>query len=158
MALRFAASRLLPAARLPAYRPSRALSAATPPKQTYTERQDKLGRPMSPHVTTYAFPIVAFSSVTVRITGMLLSVGVGGVSVASLAGVDISALAAAYSCFPLKFAVAFPLTYHYIGAVRHTLWDRKPESMLNNKDAEMSSYILVGSSTAVSTALALMPF
>ena len=80
MALRFAASRLLPAARLPAYRPSRALSAATPPKQTYTERQDKLGRPMSPHVTTYAFPIVAFSSVTVRITGMLLSVGVGGVS------------------------------------------------------------------------------
>ena len=78
--------------------------------------------------------------------------------VASLAGVDISALAAAYSCFPLKFAVAFPLTYHYIGAVRHTLWDRKPESMLNNKDAEMSSYILVGSSTAVSTALALMPF
>ena len=32
-------------------------------------------RPTSPHVTVYAFPVVALSSITVRITGVLLTVG-----------------------------------------------------------------------------------
>mmetsp|Transcript_10620 Transcript_10620/g.31660 ORF Transcript_10620/g.31660 Transcript_10620/m.31660 type:complete len:173 (+) Transcript_10620:92-610(+) len=124
----------------------------------YTERQDALGRPVSPHVTQYAFPIVALSSITMRICGGMLSVGLGGVAGASLVGADVPALAMACSCFPAKFAVAFPLVYHYAGAVRHTLWDRKPETMLNNKDAEQSSYMLIGSSTAVSVALAACSF
>ena len=109
---------------------------------------------MSPHVTTYAFPAVAISSITQRVTGVLLSVGVGGVAAGSLAGVDMAALATAVSCYPVKFIVAFPLTYHYAGALRHTLWDRKPETMLNNKDAEKSSYLVMGGSTIVAAGLA----
>ena len=85
--------------------------------------------------------IVALSSITMRICGGVLSVGLGGVAGASLVGADVPALAMACSCFPAKFAVAFPLVYHYAGAVRHTLWDRQPETMLNNKDAEQSSYL-----------------
>jgi succinate dehydrogenase (ubiquinone) cytochrome b560 subunit len=110
---------------------SAAFSAIPTPRPKYTERQEKLGRPMSPHVTTYAFPAVAISSITQRVTGVLLSVGVGGVA-------------------------AFPLTYHYAGALRHTLWDRKPETMLNNKDAEKSSYLVMGGSTIVAAGLAAM--
>lgn len=135
---------------------SAAFSAIPTPRPKYTERQEKLGRPMSPHVTTYAFPAVAISSITQRVTGVLLSVGVLGVSAGSLAGLDIAALASAASFYPVKCIVAFPLTYHYFGALRHTLWDRKPESMLNNKDAEKSSYILMGGSTAVTAVLAAL--
>lgn len=43
--------------------------------ETYTERQIKLGRPMSPHVGIYRFPPVALSSITNRITGITLSIG-----------------------------------------------------------------------------------
>ena len=74
----------------------------------------------------------------------------------SLAGVDMAALATAVSCYPVKFIVAFPLTYHYAGALRHTLWDRKPETMLNNKDAEKSSYLVMGGSTLVAAGLAAL--
>ena len=61
---------------------SAAFSAIPPPRPKYTERQENLGRPWSPHVTTYAFPAVAISSITQRVTGVLLSVGVGGVGAA----------------------------------------------------------------------------
>jgi hypothetical protein len=42
-------------------------------KQLYTERQAKLNRPVSPHVTIYAFPVVAISSIMNRVTGVALS-------------------------------------------------------------------------------------
>ena len=71
-------------------------------------------------------------------------------------GLLLAALATAVSCYPVKFIVAFPLTYHYAGALRHTLWDRKPETMLNNKDAEKSSYLVMGGSTIVAAGLAAL--
>jgi len=42
-------------------------------KEPYTERQAKLNRPVSPHVTIYAFPAVAISSIMNRVTGVGLS-------------------------------------------------------------------------------------
>lgn len=48
--------------------------------------------------------------------------------------------------------------YHFLGGVRHTLWDRNPEKMLNNKDAERSSYLLIGSSAAAAVGLAAASF
>ena len=44
-------------------------------KATYTERMAKTGRPISPHITIYAFPTIAWSSIGVRGCGMLLSAG-----------------------------------------------------------------------------------
>ena len=43
--------------------------------ESYTEKQAKLGRPVSPHVTIYKFPITAISSIANRATGIALSVG-----------------------------------------------------------------------------------
>jgi len=45
-------------------------------------------------VTTYAFPTVAISSITQRITGVALSVGVGGIAASALVGADVAVLAA----------------------------------------------------------------
>lgn len=43
--------------------------------ESYTERQAKKGRFVSPHLTIYKFPIAALSSITNRVTGVLLTVG-----------------------------------------------------------------------------------
>lgn len=43
--------------------------------ETYSEKQAKKGRPVSPHVTIYKFPLVALSSITNRVTGVILSGG-----------------------------------------------------------------------------------
>jgi len=48
-----------------------------------------------------------------------------------------------------KFAVAFPVVYHYFGGLRHLLWDNAPE-MLTNVDVEKASYTLIGASVLVS--------
>ena len=46
----------------------------------------KTGRPLSPHVTIYSFPIAALSSITNRVTGVALSLGAAGLGAAELLG------------------------------------------------------------------------
>lgn len=53
-----------------------------------------------------------------------------------------------------KFSVAFPLLYHYLGGVRHLVWDHMPEQTLDNEKVEQSSYLLFGVSTTLSALLA----
>jgi succinate dehydrogenase (ubiquinone) cytochrome b560 subunit len=54
-----------------------------------------------------------------------------------------------------KFAVAFPLVYHYLGGIRHVLWDRNP-AMLENASVEKSSQALIAGSAALASVLALL--
>ena len=96
-----------------------------------------------------------------RVTGVALSVGITGVGALALVGTDIPALATLIGSITLvgpiaKFAVGFPLIYHYLGAVRHTVWDRIPESTLTTEEVTKSSYALLGSSVAFSAAVALV--
>ena len=101
---------------------------------------------MSPHVEIYRFPTVAISSITNRVTGVMLSIGVSGIGAMAFMGADPSAvttaIASAGLCSCPKFAVAFPLVYHYLGGIRHIVWDRSPEQ-LTNEDVE-SSAVLIG--------------
>ena len=55
-----------------------------------------------------------------------------------------------------KFGVAFPLSYHYLGGVRHLVWDRMPEQTLTNELVEQSSYALIGTAGILSAGLALL--
>jgi len=112
----------------------------------------KTGRPVSPHVTVYAFPVAAISSITNRVTGCALAFGAAGLGAAELVGGSGTALTIMQTIGqqgPLmaasaKFCVAFPVSYHYLGAVRHLLWDAKPELLTTNEEVEKSSYILFG--------------
>jgi succinate dehydrogenase (ubiquinone) cytochrome b560 subunit len=126
---------------------------------SYTERQNKTGRPVSPHVTIYAFPVAALSSIVNRVTGVCLTIGTSGIGAMALAGMDVAEVAATIGSSPVgvvaKFAVAFPLVYHYSGGFRHILWDKSPE-MLTNEGVEKASYILVGFSTVVSAGVAML--
>ena len=45
---------------------------------------DKTGRPISPHIFIYRFPTIAWSSVVVRATGIVLTIGTSGIALLSL--------------------------------------------------------------------------
>lgn len=114
-------------------------------------------RPVSPHVTIYSFPICALSSITTRVTGCTLSFGAAGLGLVELFGGNGAALSlmsdigssSMLLSSGAKFAVAFPVVYHYFGGLRHLLWDNAPE-MLTNVDVEKASYTLIGASVLVS--------
>mmetsp|Transcript_20167 Transcript_20167/g.31495 ORF Transcript_20167/g.31495 Transcript_20167/m.31495 type:complete len:180 (+) Transcript_20167:96-635(+) len=126
-------------------------------KENYNARMAKTRRPVSPHVTIYSFPICALASITTRVTGCALSFGAAGLGALEIVGGN----GAAFSLMSdignsglvlasgAKFAVAFPIVYHYLGGLRHLVWDNAPE-MLTNMDVEKTSYGLIGASVLVS--------
>ena len=117
------------------------------------------GRPVSPHVTIYAFPIGALSSITNRVTGCALSFGAFGLGALDMtmgSGTSLSLMQTIGSqgfliAAPAKFAVTFCVSYHYFAALRHTAWDYFPD-YLNNVDVPKSSMALVGGTTVISAA------
>jgi succinate dehydrogenase (ubiquinone) cytochrome b560 subunit len=120
-----------------------------------------LGRPVSPHVTIYAFPVAALASITNRVTGCALSFGCLGLGFAEIVGGSgtslhlmqtIGGLDSMLLVAGAKISVAFPITYHYFGAMRHLVWDQTPE-MLTNEGVEKSSYLLFGAAGLISTGL-----
>ena len=110
-------------------------------------------------------PLGAVSSITNRATGVMLSVGSAAAGYVALTGdlaAAIEGLKAGYPLllFPVKFAVAFPLIYHYAAGVRHVYWDHYKFGKMVDKDSPLelpsveasSKALLVGS--AALTALA----
>merc|ERR1711862_504405 len=126
-------------------------------------RMNIKNRPVSPHVTIYAFPVTAITSILNRVTGVALSFGAAGLATAELvggAGTSMWMMQFIGSQGPLiaagaKFTVAFPIVYHYFGAVRHFAWDNMPD-YLTNPDVMKASYFLLGSSFAISGGLMLV--
>lgn len=131
-------------------------------KKNYTTRQKELGRPVSPHVLIYDFPIAALSSITNRVTGVALSFGAAGLATAEILGGSGTSLWIMQTIgsqgflisSAAKFSVAFPVVYHFGGAIRHFAWDYTPE-YLENADVEKSSKALFGVSTLLSVGIAL---
>jgi succinate dehydrogenase (ubiquinone) cytochrome b560 subunit len=123
----------------------------------YMSRSAAAGRPVSPHVTIYAFPACALSSIATRVTGVALSLGSASLGAMELVGGDGRAAelmsgvggGGGVAASAARFVVAFPLVYHYLGGLRHYVWDNNPE-MLSNVDVEKASYALVGTSVALS--------
>ena len=83
-------------------------------------------------------------------------VGVTGIGTIALLGGDAPLLMSSIGnsvVGPLaKMVVSFPLVYHYLGGVRHYLWDNDPE-MLKNDAVTQSSYYLFGASGAITLIL-----
>lgn len=105
--------------------------------------------------------MAAVTSITNRVTGVALSVGCAGLGFAEMVGGGGTSLwlmqtIGSVDYLPVvmgaKFTVAFPIVYHYLGAIRHFAWDEKPE-YLTNEQVEKSSLVLLGSSTLISAGL-----
>ena len=103
--------------------------------------------PVSPHVMIYAFPVVAWGSVAVRATGVMLWAGMSGVACLSAAGVDpvpvMQSVGDSSLAPAAKLCVSFPLAYHFLGGVRHAYWDATPEAV-TNEQVERASYAVAG--------------
>lgn len=120
----------------------------------------RTGRPVSPHVTIYQFPITALTSITNRVTGVALSIGslgIASIELVSPGGAamlmnDIGTSGPIVSTLA-KGLVGFPLVYHYLGGVRHLIWDQFPTEYLNNVGVEKASYALAGSSALLTVGL-----
>eukprot|EP00943_MAST-04B_sp_MAST-4B-sp1_P006652 g6652.t1 len=142
-----------------------ASTSSTKPVQeelTYTERQEKTGRPLSPHVSVYVnagtFPTIAISSILNRATGVSLSMGLAGCGALSLMGADVPTLMYEFghgSMAPVfKFGVAFPLVYHYAAGIRHLYWDQTVKGF-SNEEMQSSSVALLLSTTIASAGIAV---
>lgn len=117
-------------------------------------------RPISPHVFEidgktphYKFPMGAISSIANRVTGVMLSVGAGAAGYIALTG-DLGATVASFRdaypllLFPAKFAVAFPLTYHYLAGIRHLYWDHYRYGNMAEKTSPLELSAVEASSKA----------
>jgi succinate dehydrogenase (ubiquinone) cytochrome b560 subunit len=65
--------------------------------------------------------------------------------------------------FPTKLVISFPLVYHYLGGMRHFVWDlhkignqADKTSLLETPRVEQSSQILLGASVALSLLAAIL--
>ena len=147
------------------------------PKPTYSERMDKTGRPISPHifgdaaptpspftlfsgqVGIYKFPAIALSSIVVRATGLVASAGFFVLGGATLLGgaewaVDgAQRISEAVSPSAAKFSVAFVLSYQWAGSARHAYWDMTAKGF-NNQTMLHSAYGLVAATLVLSAGLA----
>ncbi|XP_071806868.1 succinate dehydrogenase cytochrome b560 subunit, mitochondrial-like [Asterias amurensis] len=101
-------------------------------QKTFFEKNDKLKRPMSPHLTIYSFPLPPLLSGSHRATGLAMFTGIAafGIGVNLLPGdytqsVEvIKALPYASALlFLTKLYITWPLCYHGMNGVRHMVWD-----------------------------------
>jgi succinate dehydrogenase (ubiquinone) cytochrome b560 subunit len=95
-----------------------------------------------------------------RVTGAAMWGGFSLVGSLALVGVDVASYVSALGSVPVigftaKFAVAFSVTYHYMGALRHMYWDNKPEA-LETEDVTKLSYAIIGAASVVSSGIALI--
>jgi len=122
----------------------------------------KVERPVSPHVTIYSQPIPAVSSITNRVSGVLLTIGMYGGGMVALAGsCDLPALVYAFqSSAPalvpvVKAIVAWPVVYHTLAGVRHLYWDYTAKGM-DLAAVELSSKVLIASSIVLAIGAAFI--
>ena len=87
-------------------------------------------RPLSPHLQVYRLPLTAILSITHRVTGVGLSVGVGVLVWWLVAAATSDAAYATVSWFlrsPVGYLVLFgwslALWYHFCNGLRHLGWD-----------------------------------
>lgn len=87
-------------------------------------------RPLSPHLQVYKLPLNALLSITHRLTGLVLALGMTGVVVMLLAAASGSQSyqefhAASYHWVGQIILVAFTLAlyFHFCAGVRHLFWD-----------------------------------
>ena len=140
---------------------------------------DKTGRPISPHVFgemapmpnvgdllkgqagIYRLPAIAWSSIVVRITGVMASAGFFVLGGGALVGggpwaVDkAQQISEAVSPAATKFAVAFTLSYQWFGSARHAYWDKTVKGF-HNKTMLYSAYAMWAVTIGLSAGLACM--
>lgn len=104
-------------------------------------------RPLSPHLSIYRLPLLAWLSITHRVTGVCLSIGLVLVPVILLAlasGPEGYAMVNQHLCAwygkLFLFLFSLGLNFHLLNGIRHLFWDAGLN--LGVSDAERSAHAL----------------
>ena len=101
-------------------------------KEQFWDKNKRLQRPISPHLTIYKLQMTSVLSITHRGTGLAQSVILSGFGLFGiLSSTSYPALLEMVQSFGLggaliflgKFAIAWPVTYHLFNGLRHLSWD-----------------------------------
>lgn len=131
--------------------------------ESHDEKNLRLKRPMSPHLTIYQIQLTSVLSITHRGTGMLLStysmiLGLGTIMIPGgipcliemITDLNLSAPV----LFAAKTALALPATYHTLNGFRHLAWDLG--AFLSIKEVYTTGYVVLILSSLAALALAAM--
>jgi len=125
--------------------------------ENFENKNKRLNRPLSPHLSIYKFQANMALSISHRITGlaqngMLYGLALGAMVLPGNFPYYLGMLEAAHLnpalIFGAKFLVAFPFTYHLCHGLRHLYWDAGNGFTLNQ--VKIAGYISI--TTAVITA------
>ncbi|KAH8294656.1 hypothetical protein KR018_000884, partial [Drosophila ironensis] len=137
--------------------------ASTQKDETFFEKNQRLGRKMSPHLTIYQPQLTSLLSVTHRGTGMAMAAGVWALGLGALiSSHDISHYVtmveglqlSSASLTAIKFIIAYPLGYHTANGIRHLLWDTG--RFLKIKEVYSTGYAMIATSFILTAILALL--
>ncbi|KAM0713679.1 hypothetical protein Q7P37_010641 [Cladosporium fusiforme] len=141
--------------------------STTPPRGQPTSSfltQQRLRRPLSPHLTIYRPQITSVLSVLMRNTGLLMSGTFCLFPLLHLASPDLfsaSALAASFGGLspfvkvPIKTAAAWIFTFHALNSLRVVTWGFAKG--VTNKRVAQTGWVVVGASFVSALALAVIP-
>ena len=109
------------------------------------------GRPLSPHLTIYRWPITMTLSILHRVTGVGLSVGLVAyviwLEAIAYEFIPYDAIASAMASLPgqlLLLGWCFSFFFHLCNGIRHLVWDTG--RLFEKKQADLSAWIvLIGS-------------
>ncbi|XP_030374401.1 succinate dehydrogenase cytochrome b560 subunit, mitochondrial [Scaptodrosophila lebanonensis] len=131
--------------------------------ETFFEKNERLGRQMSPHLTIYKPQLTSMLSIAHRGTGLALGATVWALGLGALiASHDINHYITMIEGLQLsgatltaiKFIIAYPAGYHTANGIRHLIWDTG--SFLKIKEVYSTGYIMVGASFVLTAILALL--
>jgi len=120
---------------------------------------------LSPHVTIYRFPLAALSSITHRITGIMMAGASLGLAVAAL-GYSNEGLKSQIQEFNAnhgvlsylaRLSILTPLTFHYLSGCRHLYWDKTLKG-ITLQAASQSSKAIIGGTAAISLIFSAIRF
>ena len=112
------------------------------------------GRPLSPHLTIYRWPITMVLSIIHRITGVALSVGL--VALVAWLGViaydfipydPVLAFMRSLSGQVVLFGFSFAFFFHLSNGIRHLIWDTG--RLFEKRQVDMSAWIVLLASVSM---------
>lgn len=97
-------------------------------REEFWDKNKRLQRPISPHLTIYKFQLTSMLSITHRGTGLFQSAVLAGAGIGAIATkTSYPAALATLKTFGIgpaiiflgKFAIAWPVCYHLLNGLRH---------------------------------------
>ena len=112
------------------------------------------GRPLSPHLTIYRWPITMVLSIIHRITGVALSVGlvalVAWFAVIAYDFIPYDPVLTFMRSLPgrvVLFGFSFAFFFHLSNGIRHLIWDTG--RLFEKRQVDMSAWIVLLASVAM---------